>query len=81
MQICFFGSYDKYYSRNQIILKGLAINHVLVVEVHLDLPKSEISEEEHLTMSIMIKRLLRKLKLIPIVFKNLGNIRHSDLIF
>ena len=81
MKICFFGSYDKYYSRNQIILKGLELNRVPFVEVHLDLPKSDISEKEHLTAFVMFKRLLRKIKLIPVVFRNLGNIRQSDLIF
>ena len=81
MKICFFGSYDKYFSRNQIILKGLATNSVSVAEVHLYLPKSDISDKEHMMAFVMVKRLLRKIKILPIVFKNIRNIRRSDLIF
>ena len=81
MKICIFGSYDKHFSRTQIILKGLEENAVFITEVHLNLPISDISDKQHMTAFIMFKRLLRKIKMIPIIFRNIGNIRRSDLIF
>lgn len=81
MKICFFGSYYKHFSRTQIIFKGLEENAVSFTEVHLDLPVSDISDKQHLTAFIMFSRLLKKIKMIPILLRNIVNIQRSDLIF
>src|SRR3990167_6337471 len=81
MKICFFGSYDRSYSRNQILLKGLKKTDIEVNEVHLDLPKLNIDKPEHLGLGLMIKRLFRKFRLIPITLLNIKKIKKSDYIF
>lgn len=80
INICFFGSYDKNYSRNQIILKGLADKNITISEVHLDLPKWNIDKKAHLSTILMAKRLFRKVKILPIVLKNLNTIKKADII-
>src|SRR3989344_2350466 len=80
MKICFFGSYDRSYSRNQILLKGLKKTDIEVNEVHLDLPKLNIDKPNHLGLGVMLKRLIRKFRLIPITLLNFKKIKESDVI-
>ncbi|MDP1689257.1 MAG: glycosyltransferase, partial [bacterium] len=81
LKICFFGTYDGNYSRNQILLKGLKMNGACVDEVHLGLNKENIDKDEHLSIFAMLKRIFRKLKFIPIILKNWNKIRSCDIIF
>lgn len=81
LSVCFYGSYDRNYSRNQILLKGLKQVNVRINEVNLELPKMSIDKPEHLNYLTLLSRLLRKIKLVPLTIKHWQKIKDSDVIF
>lgn len=81
MKICFFGTYDRNYSRNKILLTGLERLGVSVVEVHTQLEQTKLNSEKHVGIVAVIHRLLRKASFLPVVLSHLSDIRRSDIIF
>lgn len=81
LRVCFFGSYDRNYSRNKVLLKGLRLCNVETVEAHLDLTNMNIDKSEHLGTGAMLKRIFRKIKLVPVVFRSLPQIANCNVIF
>lgn len=81
MKICFFGTYDKKYSSNKIILDGFKRNNVQVVEVNNDVRITALNSSKHLAIFALIKRILVKLSLIPLIIRNFKRIRKCDAIY
>lgn len=81
MTICFFGTYHREYSRNQILLKGLKQIGIPVVEVHVPVTIMRLESKKHIGLLAVFHRLGRKVLLLPAVIKNFGKIRHCDVIF
>lgn len=81
MKICFFGTYDKKYSSNKIILDGFKRNNVKVLEVNNDIRITSLNNTKHLRVLSLINRILIKFSLIPLIFKNLDKIKKCDAIY
>jgi len=81
MKICFFGTYDKNYSRNQMIFNGLADLGIKYDEVHVDLAVIKLQNKQHLSIFPVLKRILRKLMLFPEVLKDFKKIKSCDVLF
>lgn len=81
MKICFFGTYDKKYSSNKIILDGFKRNNIKVYEVNNDVRITALNNQKHLSILPLINRLLIKLSLIPKILKNLKKIKECDAIY
>ena len=81
MKICFFGTYDKKYSSNKIILDGFKKNFIKVLEINNDIRITPLNNSNHLAILNLIKRLWIKLSLIPLIFKNLSKIKKCDAIY
>ena len=81
MKICFFGTYDKKYSSNKIILDGFKRNNIKVLEINNDIRITPLNNSNHLAIFNLVKRLWIKLSLIPLVLKNLDRIKKCDAIY
>lgn len=81
MKICFFGTYDKKYSSNKIILDGFKRNKIKVFEINNDIRITPLNNSNHLAIFNLFKRLWIKLSLIPLIFKNLEKIKKCDAIY
>ena len=80
MKICFFGTYEKNYSRNQMIFNGLADLGIKYDEIHVDLTGIKIESRQHLSIFPVMRRILRKLVLFPIVIRNFKKILNCDVL-
>lgn len=80
-RICFLGTYDKFYSRNQVMFLGLTKSGVQYDEVHAQLPQTELNDSRHLSVLQIFNRLWRKVSLFPLVLKSLKIIASCDVIF
>ena len=56
MKVCYFGTYERDYSRNIINISGLRQNHIEVIECHIDKPKFNNSGT-HLNTAIFFIKL------------------------
>lgn len=81
MKICFFGTYDKNYTANKIVLQGLLANNVPVVEINSEVKLTELIKKEDMTWLNLTKRVLRKYKIFVETFKNLKALKESDVIY
>jgi len=80
MNICFFGTYDRNYSRNQILLKGLPQAGVEVIEVHKDLSIIKLDKKGDISSVAILYRFLRKFLFLPVLFSKITEIRKSDIL-
>lgn len=62
MKIGLFGTYDKKYSRNSIIKKGLEDNDVEVIEIHSQIPISRLESPSDLGALPVLKRVFNNIK-------------------
>lgn len=81
MKITFFGTYDKKYSSNKIILDGFKRNKVKVTEVNNDVRITALNDSKHLGVLSLVKRILVKFSLIALTIKNLKQIKNSEAIY
>ncbi|OGM27078.1 hypothetical protein A2962_03175 [Candidatus Woesebacteria bacterium RIFCSPLOWO2_01_FULL_39_61] len=81
MKICFIGTYDKNYSRNQIIFNGLNDLGVKYEEIHVAPVVDRLDNKKHLTFLPVLKRILNKLSLVPISIKSYKKLFTSDILF
>lgn len=81
MKICFYGTYDRTFSSNTLVMRGLEENGVRVLEVNAHVPITRLDKKDDMGFLQLIKRVFRKLKLIPVTIKNLSTIRSCDVIY
>lgn len=81
MKLTFFGTYDRKYSSNKIILDGLKRNNVKVLEVNNDTRITNLNNSKHLGIVPLIKRVLHKFSIIPLAIKNINKIKKTDVIY
>lgn len=79
--IGFLGTYDRSYSRNQTLFKGLNELGLKLEEVHVELRQTEFYSKKHIGIFPLLHRIARKLSLIPEVIRNLRKIKKWDVIF
>src|SRR3989344_7969403 len=81
LTVCFFGSYDRNFTSNKIIYNGLIKNGAEVVVVNSHTPVTRLDSEKDASFFNFIRRILRKYKIVVEIFKNIGGIRKSDVIY
>lgn len=81
MKICFIGTYDRNYSRNQVIFNGLGDIGAEFEEIHVDLAVTKLDNEKHMSLMSVLKRILKKLGLVSKTFRNFRKILNSDVLF
>ncbi len=81
MKICFFGAYDRNYTSNQIVLKGLEQNNVKVVEVNSHTPLTRLDSEKDMSTFKLISRILKKRKIVTEIVKHWKDLRTCDYIY
>lgn len=81
LKVCFFGSYDRDFTSNKIVLNGLLANGVDVVEVNSNVKMTRMDAKKDVTGSGFLKRIVKKWEIVPLIFKNLKEIRTSDVIY
>lgn len=81
MKVCFFGTYDRTYSSNRLILQGLRENNVPVVEVNAHTKVTELNSTAHMSWSQILKRILNKYRIFSEFAKNYTEFRKTDVIY
>ncbi|MDP3941681.1 MAG: glycosyltransferase, partial [bacterium] len=81
MKVCFFGTFDKQYSSNKIILDGLHSAGVEVLEINVNTRITSLNKPKDLGLSVLLQRVINKFKLIPLVVAHYKRIKTCDVIF
>lgn len=79
--VCFFGTYDKTYTSNKMIIKGLEENGVKVVEINSHIKVTKLTTVNEMSLLQIVKRVLRKYKIIIEIIKNFNLFLKTDLIY
>lgn len=81
MTICFFGTYDREYTSNKLILAGLKLNGAKILEVNAHTAVTRLDKPEDMTWWHMIRRILQKYRIIPVSLQHWKDIQASDAIY
>lgn len=79
--VCFFGTYDKNFTSNKIVFKGLVNAGVKVLTVNAHTPVTKLNSEGDASAFNFIFRVLRKYRIFVEIAKNLKGIQKSDVIY
>lgn len=80
MKICYFGTYDRKFSKNTFIISALRKNGASVLEVNSDISVTALNTAQHFSLVHVTKRFLRKFKIVPVALKNIHEMRSCDAI-
>lgn len=81
MKVCFFGAYDRNFTSNLIVLKGLELNGVKVVEVNSHIPVTRLDRPEDMSAFKLVQRVLRKWKIVSEIKKHWKDLRTCDYLY
>lgn len=81
MKICFFGTYDRTYSSNRLILQGLRENNVPVVEINAHTKVTLLNSQAHMSWKQILKRIIKKYKIFSEFAKNYMEFIKTDVIY
>lgn len=81
IKICFFGTYDKRYSSNKIILDSFKRNNIKVLEINNNISITPLNNKNHLSAIHLLKRMLIKFSLISLIYRNFSKIKKCDAIY
>lgn len=81
MKICYFGTYDRTYSSNRLILQGLRENNVPVVEINAHTKVTELNSAAHMSWGQILKRIFGKYRIISEFAKNYNEFKKTDVIY
>lgn len=81
LKVCFYGSYDKTFTSNQLVKRGLVEIGVEVVEVNAHVPITRLDQQKDMGIFPLLKRIIRKFRLLPVTLQHLNDIRSSDVIY
>ncbi len=81
MKICFFGTYDKDYTSNKMILKGFRENGLDVVEINSSISVTKLTTSQEMSAIQLLLRVVRKYKIITEIIKNFKKFIKTDVIY
>ena len=81
LSVCVFGTYDRNYTSNKLILQGLQENNVNVIEVNAMIPVTRLDKPEDMNWFEIIRRIINKYRIIPVSIKNWAKIATCDVIY
>ena len=79
--ICYFGTYDKNYTSNKMILKGLSENDIRVVEVNAHIAVTNLTTENEMTWVQILRRILGKYRIFTEITKNYKEFKKTNVIY
>ncbi len=81
MKICFFGTYDKTYTSNKMILKGFEENGVDVVEINAHIKVTKLTTPEEMSLLQIVKRIAKKYRIFTEIIKNFNEFIKTDVVY
>lgn len=81
LTVCFFGSYDKTFTSNIIVKKGLELQGVTVVEVMHHVLVTELNKPSDMGIIPLLKRVLKKAGILKEIMLHMNDLRKSDVIY
>ncbi|OGK45838.1 hypothetical protein A3A93_00870 [Candidatus Roizmanbacteria bacterium RIFCSPLOWO2_01_FULL_38_12] len=81
LSICFFGTYDKYYTSNRLVLQGLRENKAKILEVNAHTPVTRMDKKSDISIINLIGRILIKYRVFVEIFKHFKFIKKCDVIY
>ncbi|MBI2009887.1 MAG: glycosyltransferase family 4 protein [Candidatus Chisholmbacteria bacterium] len=79
--ICFFGTYDRDYTSNRMILDGLKQNGVKILEVNANTKVTKLTTKVEMSWLAILSRILKKYRIVSEVWKNRKKLRNVDVIY
>lgn len=80
-KICFFGTYDKTYTSNRLVLQGLRANGIDVVEVNAHIKVTTMNKKSEITWWKLFLRVIKKYRLVIETIKHARGIASCDVIY
>ena len=81
MKICYFGTYDKFYTSNKLILDGLRQNGAEVLEVNAHIRVTRLDSQKDMGLWPLFKRIIKKYRIFVETAKHFNSIRRCDAIY
>lgn len=81
LKVCFFGTYDRGFTSNRIVLEGLKANDVKVVEINSEVKMTKLDREQDMTWLKFINRILKKYKIIFEIIKKRKELKECQAIY
>lgn len=81
MNICYFGTYDKNYTSNKMILKGLSENKISVLEINASIAVTNLTTTKEMSFLRIIFRVLRKYRIVIEIFRNFRKFLKTEVIY
>ncbi|PIY79264.1 MAG: hypothetical protein COY81_03570 [Candidatus Pacebacteria bacterium CG_4_10_14_0_8_um_filter_43_12] len=81
LTICFFGTYDREYTSNKLVLHGLQENGAIIHEVNAHIPVTRLDKQSEMSWATILKRIWNKHKIISVIARNWPEIAESDVIY
>ena len=81
LKICFFGTYDKTYTSNKLILQGLRANGVSVLEINAHTKVTRLDKKDEMNWLNLLGRAVKKVRLFTEVARNFSEFKKVDAIY
>lgn len=81
LSICFFGTYDRDYTSNRLILQGFRENDVEVVEINAHTPVTRLDTKSEMSVIKLIGRVFKKYRIGSEIFKHFSAFKKVDAIY
>ncbi|HUV47081.1 MAG TPA: glycosyltransferase family 4 protein [Candidatus Bathyarchaeia archaeon] len=81
LTICLFGTYDRNYTSNKLILQGLLENKVDIVEINSHTPVTKLDSSKEMTWLKLTGRILKKYRIFAEIIRNFKRFRKVDAIY
>ena len=79
--ICFFGTYDRTYTSNKLMLDAFAKINVKVIEVNAEIKITRLDTKKEMNWFNLAKRVLNKFSIIWAIIKKWNEIKKCDVIY
>ena len=81
ISVCLFGTYDRNYTSNKLILQGLKENDIEVVEINAHTPVTRLDSPSEMTWIKLVGRIARKYRIVTEIIKNYKAFKKVDAIY
>src|SRR3989344_567879 len=81
IKVCMFGTYDKNYTSNKLILQGLRENQIEILEINAHTAVTRLDKKQEMSWYQLLKRILVKYRILIEILKNWQKIRTVDVIY
>jgi len=79
--ICFFGTYDRNFTSNKLLLEGLESIEVKVLQVNHEVKVTRLDTKEEMGWSKLLNRIIVKYGILPEILRKWNEIKKTDAIY